>query len=400
MVELPRTADFVVVGGGVVGLTIALELRRRQPDAAIVVLEKEPRAGEHQSGRNSGVLHAGFYYAADSLKARLCRDGNRRMQTWCDEQGIAVRRCGKLVVARIEAEHARLDELASRARANGVRLEPVDEADACRIEPLARTVGRALWSPTTAVVDPRRVMERLAETARDAGILVATGAAWSGRRGATVHTPRGDVDAGYLVNAAGLHADRIARSYGFADGLTIFPVTGRYLLGNADAPALRTLVYPVPDLGMPFLGVHLTVTAHAGVKIGPTAFPAPWREAYGLERFSAADLAGNLAVAARLFAASAAFRRHAAGELGKIRRRKLVQHAARLVPGLDAAAFDRWGPPGIRAQLVDLRRRELVMDFHHEGDDRSLHVLNAVSPAFTCAFAFAEHVANAIPGRV
>ena len=149
MSALPRTADVVVVGGGIVGLTVALELRRRRPRARIVLLDKERRLGMHASGRNSGVLHAGFYYSADSLKAKLTRDGNQRLAGWCDEHGVTVRRCGKLVVARNEAEHAGLDTLLERGRANGVPLEAIDEAEALRIEPLARTAGRALWSPST-----------------------------------------------------------------------------------------------------------------------------------------------------------------------------------------------------------------------------------------------------------
>ena len=152
--DLPRTADVVVVGGGIVGLTLALELRSRRPTARIVLLEKERRLGEHASGRNSGVLHAGFYYTADSLKAKLTRDGNRRLAAWCDEHGVAVRRCGKLVVARSEAEHQGLDLLLERGRANAVPLELIDENEAHRIEPRARTAGRALWSPSTSAVDP------------------------------------------------------------------------------------------------------------------------------------------------------------------------------------------------------------------------------------------------------
>jgi L-2-hydroxyglutarate oxidase LhgO len=403
MTDLPRTADFVVVGAGIVGLALALEVRRRHPSAGVVVLEKEPRPGAHQSGRNSGVLHAGFYYAADSLKARLCRDGNRRMQEWCAEHGVAVQRCGKLVVARDGTEHAALDELLGRARRNGVPLEPVDDARA--VEPHAAPGARALWSPTTAVVDPTAVMTRMAEVARQSGIVIASGAEWkspSPRKGEAAsivaQTTAGTISAGFLVNAAGLHADRVARAYGFARDLAILPVKGRYLHGNAAAPPLRTHVYPVPDLAMPFLGVHLTLRAHGGIKIGPTASPAPWREAYAaLDRFSLRDVAESVAIGTRLFAANPAFRGHVRGEVAKLLRHTLVRHAAALVPALAPSQFDRWGRSGIRAQLVDLRRRTLVMDFHHESDANSLHVLNAVSPAFTCALAFAAHLAERIP---
>ncbi len=400
---LPRTCDFVVVGAGVVGLTIALELRRRHPHTRIVVLDKETRAGMHASGRNSGVLHAGFYYTADSLKAALTRDGNKRLSAWCREHDVPLRQTGKLVVARSEAEHAGLDELLRRARLNGVELEDIDEDEARRIEPRARTVGRALFSPSTSAVDPKQVMQRLEEHAETAQVAVETQTAWRGRRGGTVLTNKDAIDAGYLVNAAGLYADRVAQAYGFGEDYVILPFRGAYLYGNEQAPPLRTHVYPVPDLDMPFLGVHFTVTVDGQVKIGPTALPAPWREAYRLfgepERFSARDLGEVLSQGARLLFGNASFRRHALREAPKLSRRRLVRHAAELVPGVQARQFDRWGQPGIRAQLLDKRRGELVMDFRFEGDERSMHILNAVSPAFTCAFAFADMVVDAIEAR-
>ena len=400
---LPRRCDVVVVGAGVVGLTIALELRRRHPTSRIVVLEKETRAGAHASGRNSGVLHAGFYYSADSLKARLTRDGNRRLAEWCEEHDVPVRRSGKLVVARSQADHAGLDELLRRGKQNGVELEEVDEDEAHRIEPLARTAGRALYSPTTSAVDPSQVMQRLEEHAERCQVAVETRTAWRGRRGTKVLTSTDAIEAGYVVNAAGLYADRVAQAYGFGQDYVMLPFRGTYLYGNDSAPALRTHVYPVPDLGMPFLGVHFTVTVDGHVKIGPTALPAPWREAYRLlgkpERFSLRDLSEALGQGLRLLATNGSFRRHAVHEAPKLSRRRLVRHAAELVPGVRAAQFDRWGRPGIRAQLLDKRKGELVMDFRFEGDERSMHILNAVSPAFTCAFAFAEMVVDAIEAK-
>ncbi len=398
---LPKHADFAIVGGGVVGTTIALALRRRHPGAHIVVLEKEAAIGLHASGRNSGVIHAGFYYTADSLKARLTRDGNARLSAFCEAHGVPIRRCGKLVVAQREAERDGLAVLAQRAEANGVEVALVGEDEARRIEPRARTVGRALWSPTTAVVDPRRVMQSIAEALAREKVVVATSTRWLGARGNRIHTDRGALSAGYVINAAGLHADRVARAHGFAEQLCILPFRGAYLHARAGAPPLSVHVYPVPDLAMPFLGVHFTVTIDGGMKIGPTALLAPWRESYAvdrdaLRRFSLREAAETAGAGARLLAGSAAFRRHALGELSKLRRAALIRQARRLVRDLDPASFDRWGTPGIRAQLYDLRHNALVMDFLLQGDDRSMHILNAVSPAFTCCFAFADHVLDAI----
>lgn len=396
--EIRESTDMLVVGGGIVGLRIALSWRARHGDQRVVLLEKEPQLGAHASGRNSGVLHAGFYYTADSLKARFSRDGCRALTEYCQQRGLPLERCGKLVVARNEAEHAGLDELLRRAAANGVTLEPVSEAEAREIEPAVRTAGRALWSPTTATVDPGRVLESLRQDARDAGVEVRTGTPYLGRRGRAVQVPDGELEAGYLVNAAGLQADRVAADFGFGAGYALLPFKGLYLYGNWEPGRLRTNVYPVPDLRNPFLGVHFTRTVEGHAKIGPTATPALWRENYGgLAGFQAGELVSALATQARLLVgAGFDFRGLALQELRKLHRPTLVSQAAELLEGVRQQDWRTWGRPGIRAQLLDLSTRKLVMDFLLEGDDRSLHVLNAISPGFTCSFPFAEHVCDEV----
>ena len=402
---LPKTCDVLVVGAGVVGLTLALELRKRHPQASIVVIDKESGAGEHASGRNSGVLHAGFYYTANSLKARLTRDGNRLMAAWCEEHAVPVRRCGKLVVARNASEHAGLDELLRRADTNGVRMEAIDARAALEIEPYVKTCERALYSPDTCAVDPRKVLATMQEIAvARHGIQIVPATKWLARdpNGAVV-TSGGRVDCGMLVNAAGLYADRIAHSYGYGERYRMLPFKGLYLYGNEAAPQLRTHIYPVPDLAMPFLGVHFTVTAAGRTKIGPTAIPAFWREDYAerfLQGFSARELAEVVHDDMVLFANDARFRRHAVREPWKILRGVLVRHAAHLAKDIRVEDFKEWGRPGIRAQLFDRIEKRLVMDFCFEGDDKSLHILNAVSPAFTCSWAFAKHVLDSVDGSI
>ena len=392
-----ETADFLVVGGGVVGLTTALELRRRLPDVSIRVIEKEPACGLHASGRNSGVIHAGFYYTSNSLKARLTKEGNRRLTSWCEEHGVAVRRCGKLVVARNEREHEGFEELLRRAKENDVALERISMEECREIEPRAKTYGHALWSPSSSAVDPRRVMDRLVDVAGDRGVRISTSTEWEGARGGVSHTSHGAIDAGFVVNASGLYAAHVARAYGFGHGYRMVPFRGVYLYANGSFPALNTHVYPVPDLAMPFLGVHFTVTADGTTKIGPTAMPAAWLEHYeGVAGFNAREVVTTALCNARLFFAEPSFRRHAATELAKLWRPWLVEHASSLVDGVAPASFDRWGAPGIRAQLYDVEKNALVMDFCFEGDDRSLHVLNAVSPAFTCSFSFAELIVDRV----
>jgi (S)-2-hydroxyglutarate dehydrogenase len=394
-------ADFVVVGGGIVGLAIALETKRRHPDCSVLVLEKEHDVGLHASGRNSGVLHAGFYYAADSLKARLTAQGRARLVEFCNEHDVPVRRCGKLVVARDATELATMDELYRRGVRNGVRLEVIDADDARRIEPRVHTHERALWSPDTGAVDPATVMRAFATAAERAGVRIRTGVAYHSatvqQSGVTIRTSAGDVHTGYLINAAGLYADRIAHPLGFGRRYRILPFKGVYLY-DARPDTLRTHVYPVPDLGYPWLGVHFTVTAAGRTKIGPTAIPAFWREHYrGLANFSARELLEIVGQEAGHFLRNDfAFRTLAARELPKYFRRALVARAATLVPDTRLADYREWGTPGIRAQLVDIETRRLEMDFKLEGDETSFHVLNAVSPAFTCSLAFAELVGDEV----
>lgn len=393
-------ADFAVVGAGVIGLSIARALRSKYPDCSVLLLEKEPEVARHASGRNSGVLHAGFYYTADSLKARFCRDGNRRMRAYCAERGLPINTCGKLVVARTEADWAGLDTLYQRAQANGVTLERITEADARRIEPRVRTRDKALWSPDTATVDPAAVVRSMVQDAEREGVRTVYHA---DVRQAEVlaHSTRliaatGAWEAGYVINAAGLYADRVAHLCGAGLNYTLLPFKGLYLTGGAEAGTLNTNIYPVPDLRNPFLGVHLTVTVDRHLKVGPTAIPCLWREQYGALSGLRPD---ELLQAMRLlpglwFRAGFAFRQLAVAEMRKYWRPHMVRQAAQLADGVESAHFRHWGRPGIRAQLMRLSDRQLEMDFVIEQSAHSLHVLNAVSPAFTCALPFAEYVVN------
>lgn len=392
------TTDFLVVGGGIIGIAIARELRRRHPDQSVTVLEKEPACGLHASGRNSGVLHAGFYYTSDSLKARFTRDGNRALADYCAEKGLPLNRCGKLVVARTAADHPQMDELLRRGAVNGVRLESITEADARRIEPRVKTCERAIWSPNTATADPGAVLAAMRDDAQREGIAFALADGFRRRRGDVVESARTTWRPGHVVNAAGLHADRIARQYGFSRRYRILPFKGLYLYGDDAEGRFRTNIYPVPDLRNPFLGVHFTVTVDGHAKIGPTAIPAFWREQYaGLSGFDARDLAEIAALQCGLLvSAGFEFRRLAVEELRKYRRRHLVALAGELATDVRPEHWRRWGRAGIRAQLLDVRTRKLEMDFVIEGDRRSTHVLNAVSPGWTCSLPFAAHVVDGL----
>ena len=392
------TTDFLVIGGGIVGISIARELKKRHPNARITLIEKEPGSGYHGSGRNSGVIHAGFYYSADSLKAKFTRAGNLALTAYCEAKNIPLNKCGKLVVAKDETELPQLDELLRRGAANGVPLESIGEEEARKIEPRVKTFERAIFSPTTTSADPRRVVAAMEQDAVIEGIAVHHSAPYLRREGAAVVTPTETFEAGHIINSAGLYADKIALDFGFSEHYRILPFKGLYLYSDEPPGALRTNIYPVPDLRNPFLGVHFTVKDDGHIKIGPTAIPAFWREQYrGFDNFKLGEFVEVLfREAGLMFSSNFDFKKLAVEELQKYSRPHLVALASRLAHGVRPEHYKRWGEPGIRAQLLDIRNRKLEMDFVVEGDSKSTHILNAVSPGWTCAIPFAGHVVDRI----
>jgi L-2-hydroxyglutarate oxidase LhgO len=394
--------DFLIIGGGVIGLSVARELKRLYSDSSVTLLEKELSCGLHASGRNSGVLHAGFYYSPDSLKAQLTRQGNERLRQYCEEKSIKINQCGKLVVAKDQSELSSMDELVKRGKANGIVLQEITEAEAKEIEPRVKTWERALFSPTTATVDPTDVVKAMVSDAQREGVEIHHDSAYQSRRDTVVQCSQDTYEAGYIVNAAGLYADHIARDFGFSEHYRILPFKGLYLYSNEPPGTIRTNIYPVPDLRNPFLGVHVTVTAQGKAKIGPTAIPAFWREQYeSFGNFKLSELWDVLVRQAGLFMFSEFdFKRLALEEIQKYSRTHLVNLATSLMDGISPERYKTWGKPGIRAQLLDTKKRKLEMDFVLEGDSRSMHVLNAVSPAFTCSLPFAEHVCQHIRAQL
>jgi L-2-hydroxyglutarate oxidase len=399
--NLPTITDFLVIGGGIIGISIAREIKRRLSDASVTLLEKEPAPGLHATGRNSGVIHAGFYYSADSLKAKLTRAGNLALTEYCEAKRIPLNRCGKLVVAKDEPELAQLDELLRRGKANGVPLENLTEEQARTIEPRVKTHQRAIFSPTTASASPELVIDAMVQDAIREGIAIHTGSPYLQREKELIKTPKCSFAARHVVNAAGLYADKVAIDFGFAESYRILPFKGLYLLSEEPAGALRTHIYPVPDLRNPFLGVHFTVKADGHVKIGPTAIPALWREQYGkFDNFKFGEFVEVLfREAGLLLSSNFDFKKLAIEEIQKYSRPRLVALASRLIVNVRPQDYIRWGKPGIRAQLLNIKRRELAMDFVIEGDEQSTHLLNAVSPGWTCSIPFASFVVDRIQER-
>jgi len=395
--------DFLVIGGGVIGISIARELKSRNPNSGVCILEKEQQCGLHASSRNSGVLHAGFYYTADSLKARFTKEGNQRLTKYCEVKNLALKKCGKLVVAQNESELVWLDELMTRARNNGVPLELITDEESQAIEPRAKTYQKALFSPTTASINPTELVKSLLSDAIQEGVQLKTNTQYIHRVGkSSIKTSNGIFEANYIINAAGLYADKIGRDFNFSKDHRILPFKGLYLYSNEPLGALNTHIYPVPDLTNPFLGVHFTITSDDKIKIGPTAIPAFWREQYqGWSNFNMPELTEIILRQAGLFLSSNFdFKALAFRELKKYSKPLLVSLATKLAKGVDIKHYRQWGLAGIRAQLLNIRKKELEMDFVLEGDKQSMHILNAISPGLTCALPFADYVCDQIEGKI
>ncbi len=392
--------DTAVVGAGILGLAVARELLARRPKSRLVVVDAADRVAAHQTSHNSGVIHAGVYYAPGSLKARLCVDGAARMYKYCEAEGIPHQRIGKLIIATDLREVEGLDELERRARANGVPdLRRLTGAQLHDIEPHAAGVT-ALHSPHSGIVDFATVCEHMATNVRAAGGELRLG--WrvdrvgANSRGIRLHGPAGDaLQAAGAVFCAGLRSDQLAVLAGASPDPRIVPFRGGYLkLAPGRRELVRGLIYPVPDPALPFLGVHLTPRVDGEVLLGPSALLVASREAYRLRTVSARDLRdtltwpGSWRMAARWWRTGLQEIHMAAS------RRTFAKHAARYVPGLGAADLDTaFG--GIRAQAVG-RDGRLIDDFVLSYSEHAVHVRNAPSPAATSSLALAEHVADAV----
>jgi L-2-hydroxyglutarate oxidase len=382
--------DVVVVGGGILGLATSLRLLEARPDVRIAIMEKEDELATHQSGHNSGVLHAGLYYQPGSLKARLCREGKAMLEAFAEAHEIPFERCGKLVVAIDATELERLASLRERALANGVPgLEDVGPERIRELEPHAAGV-RGLWSPETGIVDFRRVALAMAEDLRGHGVTILSWhevRALDERGGEVVVTmASGEVTADLVVACAGLQADRVAALSGARDGPRIIPFRGDYYTLAPDARRLvKGLIYPVPDPRFPFLGVHFTKRIDGEVWAGPNAVLAFAREGYRRRDVSPRDLLGTLTDPGFVRLATRYLRTGLAEMWRDWWKPAFVRELQRYVPEIRADQLT-FGPSGVRAQAL-ARDGSLVDDFVLGGSARVLHVRNAPSPAATSSLA-------------
>ncbi|MEM0963034.1 MAG: L-2-hydroxyglutarate oxidase [Bacteroidota bacterium] len=395
-------ADLGVIGGGLVGLAVVRAALARRPDLRVVLVEKEADVAHHQSSRNSGVLHAGVYYRPGSRKAELCQRGKALMEAFCQDEGLAWTRCGKTIVAVTDDEIPRLDALAERARANGVEVHSLNAEGVRQREPHAAAVA-GLWVPATGVTDFQAVARQLATRVREAGAEVEAGTTVVGGRetasGVVIETDGGAFEARTLVTCAGLWADRIAKMFGAEPSVQLVPFRGEYAdLRPSARDLVRGLIYPVPDPSFPFLGVHLTRRIDGSVDAGPSAALAFARDGYRLTDVRRHDLWETLR--------SGAFRqlaaRHLRMGLGELHRslslRAFWRAARRLVPDLRLEDLTR-APAGVRAQALH-PDGTLADDFVIEETARSVHVVNAPSPAATASFAIGDEIAQLALARL
>jgi L-2-hydroxyglutarate oxidase LhgO len=391
-----KEADAIVIGGGIVGLATALALLARRPGASVLVLEKEEQLAAHQTGHNSGVIHAGLYYKPGSLKATTCARGRMLLERFCEEHGVGFERCGKVVVAARDEEVPRLEEIERRGRANGLAgVRRIDLAELREREPHAAGVA-ALFVPETGIVDYGEVARAYAAEVIRRGGKVRTGALATTIEKRTgrvvVSSTAGDVEARVLVACAGLGSDRVARKAGMTIDVAIVPFRGEYwMLAPKRAQLVKNLIYPVPDPAFPFLGVHFTRRIHGGVEAGPNAVLALAREGYRRTSFHARDAWDVARWPGFWRMARRHWRAGLAEQARSLSRGAFARACAALVPEVTAADLAPGGA-GVRAQAI-ARDGSLVDDFAIAEGERMVHVLNAPSPAATASLAIGEEVA-------
>jgi L-2-hydroxyglutarate oxidase len=393
---MDKTCEVLIIGGGITGLTIARELIVRGVEE-VLIIEKERSLGAHASGRNSGVLHAGIYYTPDSFKAQFCVKGNALMKEYCRENGLTLKETGKVIVAKDSQELGRLFELNERAIRNGVRSRIIDAKELSEIEPFASTYEKALYSPDTAVIDPNEILNSIKDDLLKSGkVKIDYETSFIKLEGDRIaQTSQGEINFHKVVNASGAFADRVAYKFGVGRDFKILPFKGTYKkLREARAYLVRGNIYPVPDLRNTFLGVHFTRSVKGEVYAGPTAIPALGRENYGFFENISLEMIPILFRDGILLFENEAFRSTALTEVRKYSMRFFFQEAKKLLTELEITDLEDTDKIGIRPQLVHWPTKKLVMDFVLIAEGDSLHVLNAISPAFTYSMAFAQYAVD------
>ena len=394
--------DQIIIGAGIVGISLGLALLERNPSRKVLIIDKEEKPGVHASGRNSGVLHAGFYYSPDSLKAKFCRLGNLELRKFCKENNLQILETGKVVVCQDKKDVARLEELYRRGVANGVNIEILDSKDLEKIEPAAQTVDKFIWSPTTAVGNPKDVIKKLAEK------FTKSGGSFSFNtkvqliekdNEVLVKTKTVTYSAKSIINSAGAYAADLAKQVNVGTEYVCLPFLGAYKKSKLLSVNPKRLVYPVPNPVNPFLGVHTTITLNNEVKIGPTAFPVIGKEQYKLtDGFNFKELVEFFASSTALLKSdSVDLIRLAKEEALKLFTKPLLKRTRKLSNSLDSNNDWVKYPSGIRAQIINTKTKAIEMDYIIKADKNVVHILNAVSPGWTSSIPFAHWVVENQP---
>ncbi|MCC2644295.1 MAG: FAD-dependent oxidoreductase [Burkholderiales bacterium] len=387
--------DYVIVGGGIIGLTIGCSIKRKYPQSSLLLIEKEADVAKHASGRNSGVLHAGLYYAQDSLKSKFCKEGSKLLIDYCNNKGIGINRCGKVIVAASAEELDILYNLYNKACANKVDVKIVDEYELDEIEPCAKTYEKALYSPATASFNALGICMSLKKDLTSEGVQFL----FNNKRlelidNNTIHTSIGIVNYGTLINCAGMYADKIAQSFGLNLDYLLIPFKGVFLEATDLIGNLKTHIYQAPNSKLSLLGVHLSPDYQGKIKLGPTALPCLARENYNwLSNLKFNEVKEVVWSEFKMVIHNKnGFRDHLLVELKKQSKQGLINHSSKLVKNIKQFNFNGWGITGIQPRLYNLANHTLIDDFMVKSINSSIHIINSVSPAFTASFAFSEYV--------
>ena len=394
--------DYIIIGAGIVGISLGLAILERNPEKKVLIIDKESKPGVHASGRNSGVLHAGFYYSPDSLKAKFCRLGNLELKNFCKENSIPILETGKVVVCQNKSDVSKLEDLFRRGVANGVDIEILDETELDKIEPAAKTIDKFIWSPTTAVGNPKLVISQLAEKFIKSGgkfQFNCSAKLVSANDQVLIETIYGTYSAASIINSAGAYAANLARQVNVGNQYACLPFLGAYKKSKLVDSNPRRLVYPVPNPINPFLGVHTTNTLNGEIKIGPTAFPVIGKEQYKLSNgFNGSELLEFYKAAKALFKSdSVDLTGLAIEEFVKLFTKPLLNKTNKLTNSLNSNKQWSKYPAGIRAQIINLETKTIEMDYIVQSDKNVVHILNAVSPGWTSAIPFTRWVVENQP---
>ena len=395
-----NSTDIIILGGGMVGLSLAHQIKIKNKNLSIKILDKEKYLGLHNSGRNSGVLHAGIYYEPGSLKAKVCVEGAKKLKEWCLHEKLDVLNCGKVIVTQKSSQENELNKLYERAIKNGAKVQFIDKNDLKKHSSLIyNATEKALWSPNTCVVDPKSILKRLSENLLNFGIVIEYNLEnyiINSEENYIEVSKKGLVEKyfyGHLFNCCGVHADEVAKKFNICKNYKILPFKGLYWkLKSNKYYNFKTNIYPVPDLNVPFLGVHITPNTKGEIFLGPTAIPAFGKENYhglkGFQPFLTANFLQDLGK--QWILNKNGFRRYAREQALQGLKPIFLKSAQAIIPSIKNEDLIKSSKVGIRAQLFDKKEGKLIQDFKLINYKNSTHVLNAISPAFTASFALAD----------